>query len=283
MYILSTLSQGFGNKLFMLFNLLDIYKRIKKNGFDKIYIVVSQSKHESGLEEEKIQNIFPNIEKSGLIQIISWKEYDKLKHVPSFEDYPPDSISESFVIVSTYKFKNINIDSIKSLFKTILKPSHTGLPKYDYNNGIFIHARYGDKLILNSNKNPKFKYELLYPKFYIDMITSYEGWEHRPIYIFSDSPEIIRRCFPMERIQVCEDPWWDVFLIFTKAKRIVFGDSTLSVGAAIMNKDYEGRFFSLPKELSFDKYVQSKSKIINDKKYVIKVGAETVKFRKYCS
>jgi hypothetical protein len=124
MYILSVLSQGFGNKLFMLFNLLDIWKRIKKNGFDKIYIVVSQSKHESGIEKEKLQNIFPKIEDSNLIQIISWKEYDKLKHIPSFEDFPPDSITESFQIISTFKFKNINIDSIKPFFKNNTKTSN---------------------------------------------------------------------------------------------------------------------------------------------------------------
>jgi hypothetical protein len=282
MYILSILSQGFGNKLFMLFNLLDIFKRIKKNGFNKIYIVIQKSHHDSGDVVSQINHIFPNLKDSELIQIISWKEYDKLKHIPSFNDYPPDSISESFQIISTYKFKNININSIKPFFKTSLKLSRD-LPKYDYKNGIFIHARYGDKLIYNSKPNPELKFELLYPKFYIDMITSYEGWENRPIYVFTDSPEVVNRCFPMERIQLCEDPWWNVFLIFTKAKRIIFADSTITIGAAIMNTDYDGRYFSSFGDNGFGGYVGSNSKIISDKKYLIKTGADTIKFKKHCS
>jgi hypothetical protein len=281
MYIVSILSEGWGNKLFMLFNLASIWIKLKKVGFDKVYILNKPSKHDLGDPSENIESIFPNLYKSGIFQEITWKDYDKLKGVPKFKNTPQSDISESFEIVSDYNFRNIDIDSIKPLFKTLFKTSYKSR-KYNFKNGIFVHIRYGDKLKINSKLNSFVHYELLYPKYYIDMITSFSDWESSPIYIFTDSPEIVRRCFPMDRVEIVDEPWWNVFGIFTKARRVVFGESTLTIGAAILNKDYEGRFYSNTKKI-YDKYVQDNCKIIKDKKYLIGVGKETVEFIRKCS
>jgi hypothetical protein len=263
----------------MLFNLASIWIKLKKSGFDKIYFVNKPSKHDLGDTSENIDSIFPNFYNSGVFQEITWKDYDKLKGVPKFKN-PPDDISESFEIVSDYNFRNIDIESIKPLFKTTFKPAYKSR-KYDFKNGIFVHIRYGDKLKINA-KNGPITYELLYPKFYIDMITSFSNWENSPIYIFTDSHDVVSKCFPMERVEIVDEPWWNVFGIFTKAKRIILGESTLTIGAAILNKDYEGRFYS-NKKMIYDRYLESKSKIIHDKKYLIGIGKETIDFMKKCS
>lgn len=279
MYILSILSEGFGNKLFMLFNLAAIAKKHKN--VETIYILNKPSKHDLGHKSENLLEIFPNLTKTGLFKIINWKEYDKLKNIPKYNS-PPELISESFELVSDFNFRNININSIKPLFKTIFKINYENLNNYDFKNGIFIHIRYGDKLNINANIHSKTHYELVYPKFYTDMIKSFNNWEVSPIYIATDSPDIVRRCIPSERIEIIDEPWWQVFRIFTKAKRVIFGESTLTIGALILNKDYEGRFYSNKKKI-YDEYVEDKSDIIRNKKYLIGIGAETIDFIKHCS
>jgi len=153
MYILGFLSDGFGNKLYMLTYYIHIFFKIKKyKKLEKLYLVSYTSGFEKDLEEEKIYNIFPLLKNQDWLEWIDWdkyktlknnikqtiidteiKEYEKVKLPLSFKGY----VFDKKYFIQSKRFFN-KMYQFNSTFEKLDN-------KFDYN-GVAIHIRLGDKI-----------------------------------------------------------------------------------------------------------------------------------------
>jgi len=111
------------------------------------------------------------------------------------------------------------------------------LKKYDFENGIFIHARYGDKFQWNYDKL-KIKdlrlYILLKPSYYVDAVKQFTT--KGPLYVFSDSSFskcLLQDVLP-DAIFVVEGSY-ESFFCLSHCKYLVVSDSTFGIAAMHLN------------------------------------------------
>jgi hypothetical protein len=252
--IISYIKQGFGNKIFMLGQILYIWKQIYKSNpsYNKILIFYKISRHEQKENEKhKLNYIFrkiihPITKEDNFIEIISWEQYDKLlikkEHdiVSENKDYNFQNISGIINITTNYDFHNLTMTNVAPLMKKIFifNPIYeNNLKDFDTNNGIAVHIRYGDKILINI-KNKKMIYTILRPAFYINAIINITKKNTNiPIYLFTDSTKIVELCILPKLIELGYNPiipnldFPEVFYLFTKFKHLIISDSTIAVGA----------------------------------------------------
>lgn len=206
---LCILKNGIGNKLFILVNILHQYgKRYT------IYFVENPSHH----KDPKLKVAFPTIP-----NLISWSQYDEYKKKGIKEIYIEDSIwlkDAGFRPPPAFLQMNSSYDHL--------------LKKYDFENGIFIHVRYGDKFKLNYDKllkkDPRI-YILLKPSYYADSIKKFESG---PVYIFSDSL-YVKYLFQDIDATFVEEDSYETFFCLTHCKKLIISDSTFGIAAAFLN------------------------------------------------
>jgi hypothetical protein len=213
---LLVLKNGLGNKIFILINFLHRYKNVH------FHIVDSTSHHQEGLPSEKIWYLFPKLKDLPNISFIRWREYDILKKtMPEFE--VPFDI---YYVTSGFK------PATKKLFKAA-EEYETLKEKYDFNKGIFVHFRLGDKFKLNMNelrkgKHPK--YVVMKPEYYEDHISDIRK-NNEPVYVFSDEPELAK-CLLGDYEYVNEGAN-ETFYCFQNAKKVIISESTLTIAAVL--------------------------------------------------
>jgi hypothetical protein len=245
MYILSYIKQGTGNKIFMLLRYIKIFKVFRKKNpsyWKKLYIVHEVSRHEKGVETEKLDYIFPKLKEIEWLEFISWKQYDTLKKdTKEFDDYKNDG---PILITPSYDWHYNVFTEQPTFVKTYLKFNSVYEPllkKYDTKKGILIHYRLGDKFNFNykslkRNENPK--YIICDPNYYIKHIKKMlEDTPDAQIYLASDSPKVaeclLKSSFP-NLITISEDAENTLFLM-SKFKRIVTSESTMCGVAGYLN------------------------------------------------
>lgn len=223
MYLLSYLKQGFGNKLFMIMKAINTYR---KGEYDGLLLAYSKSHHEKGTPEEDFLEIFPKLKELPWLNFISWKEYDSLKK--EIKELLPDYnfTSEDFIELRPF---------IKKYFVIHSKYDYL-LDKYDTKKGIGVHIRLGDKLEINKQflkSGRKERYLLMSPQYYIEQVQKLLQEKKGPVYIFTDSPHFAK-CFGLDA-EIVDEGFIETFFLFTKFKRSVIGDSTLTIAASYMN------------------------------------------------
>jgi len=141
------------------------------------------------------------------------------------------------------------------------------LKKYDFENGLFVQIRYGDKFNMNYNNlknNKNILFILLKPEFYIENIIKYINLRENlniPIYIFSDSIDIVKCLFKnkINNVIYTNEGTYETFFCLTHCKNMIISDSSMSYSAIDLN--YEKDL----KVISPNFYIDSKNNIINIK------------------
>jgi len=231
MYVLSTLKEGFGNKLFMLVAYINKFRLLSPTKDDILYVVESVSKHDTGSPREKFGYVFPDLKELSWLKFITWKDYDKLKG------------GEQTEFVVDFLFDKEDFISLRPLIKKYFKMNPVYdklLDKYDTKKGIALHVRLGDKFNINYNRlntGLKEDYLLLSPRYFIEQTRKLLAEKKGPVYIFSDSPafaECLLRPELPEAILV-DEKCQDTFFLLTKFKRAVLSESTLGLAAGYMH------------------------------------------------
>jgi len=217
---------GLGNKLFIIANI------INKNRKYQIYFAEQISKHQVKNSEKKLKYVFPEILNSNNPKIISFKNFDILKN---------KGVKE--IIYNTEIFADYTgfIEQKDFLQKYLRIDSNILINKYDFDNSIFVHVRYGDKFNINynilKNKSNDYFYTLLKESYYIDNINKLIKEKNGNIYIFTDSPHIAK-CFFKNKIKnliYINADVYEAFYCFTHCKRLIISESTLSIAAIYLN------------------------------------------------
>lgn len=114
------------------------------------------------------------------------------------------------------------------------------LDKYDTKKGIAVHVRLGDKFKMNYDNLKKRQPQLfivMKPQYYIDNVLKMLEKKKGPVYIFSDSIEFAECLLKpyLPNCQIVREDFVETFYLFTKFKRAIISESTLSVAAFYMN------------------------------------------------
>lgn len=241
MYVLACLTNGFGNKVIAFAVILYVYRIAKRARLAlNLYIFVKDSKHGT----QNLQDVFSF---PSDVHFIDETVYNKLKKtamsnirirtfLPTSNEiissyYPLDVGSPAFLKYTPRIFEGTNEWPVK------LTPS----PLFDYEKGLAVHIRYGDKLVLNEKTSSEFL--LLKPEWYIRaMCVWHEAHPHSPIYIFTDSPTIVEHAIlPSVSFAHLIPPniltWDATFVAFTRFKHIITSDSTLPLSAIYIRSD----------------------------------------------
>ena len=236
MYILSYLKWGFGNKFFILLYLLNYFIHAKPK-YDKLYIVQTQSHHDKQTKDENFYEIFPNLKKVKFLKFISWNEFDLIKK--STEPYKIININ-----IGVDWYNDIYFLQLRPFIKMYLQinPIYKLINKkynIDTKKGIAIHYRLGDKAMININKS-KLIYIIMKPEYFIDYCKKMLQEENGPIYVFSDSMNVakylLQELFDKYSAILIDSNYIETFYLFTKFKRLIISESSISLGAALLNK-----------------------------------------------
>ena len=166
------------------------------------------------------------------VEFISWKEYDTIKksNMP-FEELNINDGNKWFTDIYFTKLKSFikSYLTINPIYKPLLQ-------KYDTKSGIAIHYRLGDKIEMNL-QHPKIMYVVMKPEYFIDNCKKMLQEKPGPIYIFSDSHYLVK-CILKELKEAIyvNIGYIETFYLLTKFKRLIISESTLSIGAALLNK-----------------------------------------------
>jgi len=208
------LTNGVGNKLFELVNILHYYGKKYT-----IYFVEKPSHH----KDLKLKVAFPNIP-----NLISWYDYDK---------YRKEGVNK--IITDT----TIWLDDIgfhpPPAFLQMNSSYDSLLQKYDFENGIFIHARYGDKFQWNYTQlkiNDPRLYILLKPSYYMDAVKQFTT--KGPLYVFSDSS--FAKCLLQDVLSdaiFVEEGVFESFFCLSHCKHLILSDSTFGIAAVYLNSN----------------------------------------------
>jgi hypothetical protein len=213
------LKYGFGNKLFILANML------QQNPKATLHILDATSEHQEGDLKEKIWNLFPLLKKHPRIYFIRWSEYDELKRIMPELKYDFDIFFTNFKKkvspLKEYLIPNYEYDYLKN--------------KYDFTQGIFVHYRLGDKVKINYDhlkKGNPIHFVVMKPEYYLDSIKKFQK-NNEPVYVFSDSPELVK-CLLKGNFTFVDENVNETFFCFYYANRVIISDSSLSVTAVTL-------------------------------------------------
>jgi len=254
MYVVSYLKQGLGNKLFLFAASVYFYLELRKKNksFDKLYIAESKSKHQGESQEERFDKLFPNISKFKWVEFISFKKFDELKKNCLYIDQNkmkgiPYTSNRNIFFDTNYNISRVPFDEYNSLFNNMFgKP--LDYPIYNFDEDIFLHMRYGDKLELVASG--KSQAGVLTPRYYFDALDklknqSYNLLEPRNVYIFTDSVDLIKKVYMPDfkkmkefNFIISDEPYWNVFHLAKLFKNIILSESSLVYAGLLLNKNY---------------------------------------------
>jgi hypothetical protein len=275
MFVIASIKEGFGNRVWMLAQTIQLF-RSKYMGSGILCVVEQASRHDKGFPEESMKYVFPSLTKLKWLKFIGWKEYDILRQDP-----------ETVVLQPSFEFSYDVFDSfIKKHF--VLNPVFDKVfEKYDTRKGTAIHIRLGDKFKLNyrlAKKGSPPSYALPSPTYYADHA------KNGPIYVFTDSPDIVECVFmeslPVDAILVKDEPFWNVFALFTKFRHIIVSDSTLVTAARYWNrKDTRAvapMYRSWEGELKISPLLNPDLFVRDNRKDIILRGSDYIEIHKRC-
>ena len=224
------LNFGIGNKIFIIANIINQYKN-----YD-IYFVEQTSIHQNKNSEKKLKYIFPEIKNSKNPKIISFKEFDILKE---------RGVEKIFYTTDIW-FDITGFIQQKEFLQKYLKMNDNILTnKYDFENGIFVHIRYGDKFRINYDilrkNNHEYFFTLLNASYYIDNINRFLREKKSNVYIFTDSFDMVKCLFKnkisnIENIIYTNADVYETLYCFIHCKRLIISESTLSISGIYLNK-----------------------------------------------
>ena len=252
MYVLTYLKQGLGNKIFLFANSVYFYlELIKKNkAFTKLYIAEAKSKHQKDSHEEKFDKFFPEIAKYDWIEFISFRQFDEMKKLcitieQSKIKKIPYNAKTNIMLDLNYNFSNVPFLTYNKLLKNMLTFKPNLEYEYDFDNDVFLHMRYGDKLEINIRKK-KTTYVVLKPEYYFEGLLLLRKKTVRNVYIFTDSKELIEKVYMPEfnkmklfHFVISNEPYWNVFYLAQKFKNIIASESTLTYSGLLLNDNYD--------------------------------------------
>jgi hypothetical protein len=246
---LCRLHSGFGNKLYIIAYIIDKYKN------DQLYIYENTSIHQLNNKEKLLIDIYPEIKSCRNPKMISLEEYELLKN---------KGVPEIVLPKENIFLDNIPLFNQRYFLQKYLQTNSYDylLNKYDFENGIFVHIRFGDKFIINYNdlikKKNKYFYTLLNESYYIDNINKLLNERQGNIYIFSDSPDIVKCLFKnkIDNLIYSNEDVYETFYCFIKCKRLIISESTLSIAAIFLN--YNKDLIAIAPNFSFKSNIHSK-------------------------
>ena len=281
-YILGFVSDGFGNKMYMITQYIYLYFKINMyQKLDKIYLVYKFSDHEKQKEEEKLDYIFPKIKDLKFIKFISWDNYKKLKKgLDNVFAYKELIRQEKFSELKLpfkyfdYNFKKKYFLAYESYFRNLFsfRDSFKKLDtKFDFNIPL-LHIRLGDKIWFTGNcilnKEGKKIYAVLTPEFYRDISKKYDK-----VYVSTDSPELFDLYYRKvlnKKIILINQPFYNIFYLMTKFKILVLSESTLSIFASYLNKNLV-RCYGHKYYLNYSDCIRKKKRLLENKLFLKKM------------
>ena len=258
------LTNGVGNKLFELVNVLHRYG----NKYT-IYFVEKPSHH----KDPKLKVAFPNIP-----NLISWYDYETYRRKEGMEKIVSDASiwleDSGFYPPPSFLQMNSSYDSL--------------LQKYDFKNGIFIHVRYGDKFRWNydklQSKDPRL-YLLLKPSYYVDALKHFKTGS--PVYVFSDSA--FTKCLLQKDLPdaiFVDEGSYESFFCLSHCKHLVLSDSTFGIAAMHLNSTsglkvvapgYTNDTLHKFKLMKTPFHYPASTHLVKDKSYILENTVETYK------
>jgi hypothetical protein len=260
MYVVSYLKQGLGNKIFLFATAVYFYLELRKKNkaFTKLYIAESKSKHQGDNPEERFDNLFPEITKFEWVEFISFKKFDELKKNCLYIDQNkmkgiPYASLRNIFFDTNYNFSRVPFDEYNNLLTKMFQ----GIPfpinrkdndlfqsQYNFDEDIFLHMRYGDKLELVASG--KTQVGVLTPGYYFDALNKFpKSSGPRNVYIFTDSIDLIKKVYmpDFRRMKdfnfiISDEPYWNVFHLAKFFKNIILSESTLVYAGILLNKNY---------------------------------------------
>ena len=228
--IIINIKNGLGNKLMTIINIIDKYKNVP------IYFLEQLSHHQSRSYYDKLKYIFPNLNNNEKYKLLSWKLFDSLSKY-GIKETEYDEHEMYYTIPGLINLS----DSTRELLK--MNPDYNYLmDKYDFENGIFVHYRLGDKLQLNYDqlrRNKVCRHVLLTPEYFIDQIKKMLNEKKGKVYVMSDSLKI-SKCLLKDKIPnitFIEEKTAETFFIMTHCKRFIISESTMTVAAVYLNNN----------------------------------------------
>lgn len=254
MYVLSYLKQGLGNKIFHFATSLYFYLELRKKNksFDKLYIAEARSKHQADASKEKFNLLFPNIAKYEWIEFITFRQFDEMKKTcviieqNKMKKIPTgNSLNQNIMFDPNYNFSNVPFLAYNKLLKNMLTFEPSLEYDYDFDNDIFLHMRYGDKLRINIERK-KTNFVVLKPEYYFEGLLMLRKKAVRNVYIFTDSKEIIERVYMPEfkkmkefNFIISNEPYWNVFYLAMKFRSVITSESSLIYPGLLLNDNYD--------------------------------------------
>ncbi len=256
-YVMTYIKAGLGNKVYMTLNMVYFFLELRKlnPSYTKIYFGIAISHHEKGKGEiDDFRNIFPNVLTYDWLEYIEDDEFDRLKKDCIFVKQnnmdlkKVSKINTPLWIRANYNMSGIPTKKYFPLFREMFSVNPKLLDfeyPYDYEKDIFVHIRYGDKVKIVREGGMNIL--LMTPQFYQDALKLIKSKTNGKVYIFTDSPEIVRekifpkKIFPDENIIITSEPSYVVFHLTKMFKHVIITDSSLTQTAALFNEN--------PKEL----------------------------------
>jgi hypothetical protein len=231
------LSHGMGNKIMALVYYLSQYPN------DTLYVADQVSVHQKGLPHEKIYYLYPELLKHPNLKFISFNEYLKIKEtMPKLGITFSDKIetikkNEGEIIVSWNSIFDDGRGFKKTSIRKYFKPN-TELDylkkKYDFDKGMFVHFRLGDKFrenMKNFKEDKPIGYILMKPQYYLKYLNNFSG----PVYIFSDEIEVAKCLLKDDRFEYTDEGTNEAIYCFQNAKHMIVSESTMSIVAMKLN------------------------------------------------
>jgi hypothetical protein len=294
MYILGFISEGFGNKLYMLTYYIHLFFKIKKyHKLEKLYLVHYDSFHELGKEEEKLYNIFPLLKNQKWLEWIDWDKYSELsknikqsishKEITDYQNVKLPLSSKGFIFSNKHFFQSYN-------FFMKLYQFNNNYKKLDksYNfNGIAVHIRLSDKIkyiydYVIKKKNVKDVFSIFIPEYYTDILKNFSL--DTPVYIFTGSPRIFKKIYLphfKHKVVLVDLSFYESFYLLTKFKNIILSESTFSIIASYFNNKgrniYGHKYYFKNKRNIVSNLIPYNTNKIESKKYFIKENKEFLK------
>ena len=239
---------GFGNKIFDIITCLYLIYKYKC----KIFVAIRYTHHNKD-DDPLIYNLFDNLQK--YITFIPLKILYKIKNTAkeiNFEKYQtltdlPERLSGNYIISNKCHMYKFTVDMYNIISKTYLNNAFEFDKQFIPRNELIIsnkdyiavHIRYGDKLEIalekynNSNDVKNTTFIIYKPIYYIALINLFLKKTDLPIYIFTDSKNIVEKVIlphvKNSRVKFLDVPYWVSFYLIKNSVFSILSFSTFGM------------------------------------------------------